>query len=349
MSRDANENLTTPRLAMPPQTHTTDGQPRLVGVEIELGGLTLEQTAILLIDHLGGELSASGDYEATIRGDSAGDWRVELDFELLKELGRRERGREAAEAPLESLVKDGVEQMLKLVAEPVVPVEIVSPPLPFERLKDFQALIVRLREAGAQGTGENPIYAFGLHLNPQPPALDTRTLLATFKAFLCLADWLRKRAKIDITRRLTLFAEPFAKDYVRQVIAPDYWPDQAAFIEDYLSANPTRNRELDMLPLFAHLDDDRVRERVSDTRVQARPTFHYRLPNCEIDQPDWSLHHAWNDWVEVERLAAEPKRLDAICRAYHDRLEQPLGGLLNPGQDDWAQVAEQWLSTNRAL
>lgn len=332
---------------MPPQRLTDAGQPRLIGIEIELGGLTLEQAAGVLVGQLDGELSEGGRYEALVRGDPAGDWRVELDFELLKELGRRERIDTHQDVPLESLIKDGVEQLLKRIAEPVVPVEIISPPLPLDRLGEVQALIARLREAGALGTGDNPIHAFGLQLNPQPPALDAETLLRLFKAYLCLADWLRKRADVDLTRRLTFFAEPFPKDYVRAIIAADYWPDQAGFIDDYLSANPTRNRELDLLPLFAHLDAERVARVVTDTRVKARPTFHYRLPNSEIDQPDWGLHQAWNDWVEVERLAADNDRLAAVCRAYRAHLDQSFSARLTGGLDAWARQSEQWLTPPR--
>lgn len=347
MSHDSIAQQPPATLAMPPQMLTVAGEPRLVGVEIEFGGLTLQQTAMLLVDHLKATLCDGSNYEATICGDPAGDWRVELDFELLKELGRRNQAEADAEPSLQSLINNGIEQMLKLMAKPLVPVEIVSPPLPFERLHDIQSLIDDLREAGALGTGENPVFAFGLQFNPQPPALDSHTLLGLFKAYLCLADWLRARAAVDLTRRLTLFAEPFPKDFVRRVIAPDYWPDQSTMIDDYLRANPTRNRELDLLPLFSHLDAERVNRVVSDSRVKARPTFHYRLPNSEIDQRDWGLHQAWNDWVEVERLAADGERLNGLCNAYLERLAQPLGGLLNPGIDNWAQESAQWLTSDR--
>lgn len=344
MSADSPASPPFAELAVPPRTLTADGQPRLVGIEIEFGGLTLEQTVILLIDRLDGDLGDGSRYEAVISGDPAGDWRVELDFELLKELGRRQQDQGQTEPWLQTLISGGIEEMLRLIAEPLVPVEIASPPLPFARLPEVQSLIAELREVGALGTNESPVFAFGLHLNPQPPALDSHTLLGLFKAYLCLADWLRERAQVDLTRRLTLFAEPFPKHYALKVIAPDYWPAQDALIEDYLEANPTRNRELDLLPLFAHLDAERVARAVTDTRVSARPTLHYRLPNSEIDQTDWGLHHAWNDWVEVERLADDRERLDAICVAYREWLEQPLAGLLPLSGKTWAQEMEQWLS-----
>ena len=37
--------------------------------------------------------------------------------------------------------------------------------------------------------------------------------------------------------------------------------------------------------------------------VSGRPAFHYRLPDCKINVPGWSVATAWNQWVFVERLA----------------------------------------------
>jgi hypothetical protein len=58
--------------------------------------------------------------------------------------------------------------------------------------------------------------------------------------------------------------------------------------------------------------------------VRPRPTFHYRLPNCLVDDPSWSFALEWNRWVEVERLAEDPVRLARACeeaRALPARLE----------------------------
>ncbi|OBX33760.1 putative amidoligase enzyme [Halomonas elongata] len=40
------------------------------------------------------------------------------------------------------------------------------------------------------------------------------------------------------------------------MLDPDYQPDLRTLIDDYLEYNPTRNRELDLLPLFAYLDPE---------------------------------------------------------------------------------------------
>ena len=95
-------------------------------------------------------------------------------------------------------------------------------------------------------------------------------------------------------------------------------------IDDYLKDNPTRNRVLDMLPLFMFLDKDRVEAAVEDSLVRPRPTLHYRLPNSEVDEPDWSLSLAWNDWMQVEALANDAARLDRWCYRYWLYLQQPM-------------------------
>jgi hypothetical protein len=164
-------------------------------------------------------------------------------------------------------------------------------------------------------------------------------LLRYLQAFLCLYDWLQWRADMDLTRRLTVFVDPFPKEYVRRVVDPDYQPELGALIDDYLHANPTRNRALDLLPLFLHLDEKRVRAKVKDPRVKPRPALHYRLPDCEIDRPDWGLRTVWVDWLQVEHLAAEPDRLRKICGAYSDFLDRPLGGLFK----NWQEKVTPWL------
>ncbi len=95
-----------------------------------------------------------------------------------------------------------------------------------------------------------------------------------------------------------------------------------------------------MLPLFVYLDENRVRSQVDDELVKPRPTFHYRLPDCDIHKPEWGLHVAWNDWVEVERLAADETRLQACCAAYESYLDSPLERIFG----DWAKTVErEWL------
>ena len=71
------------------------------------------------------------------------------------------------------------------------------------------------------------------------------------------------------------------------------------------------------MPVLAHLDKRRVMHRVEDPDlVKGRPAFHYRLPNCMVDEPDWTLAREWNTWVEVERRAADADRLAAMSRDF---------------------------------
>lgn len=262
-------------------------------------------------------------------------WIV-LDFNLLKEMGRETR----EQGQWEDELADTAEQTLAWLAEEVVPVELVGPPLPLSRLGEIETIIDRLREAGAKGTSDGFINAFGMQFNPEIPASDSQTIVAILKAFHCLYPWLWRRANINLTRQLTSYVNPFPIDYVRKVINTDYWPDQAHLIDDYLAHNPTRNRALDMLPLFSYLDEQRVRRVTHDPLIKARPTFHYRLPDSEIHLPEWGLHTAWNDWVEVERLAAERERLQACCKDYQAYLDQPLERIFG----DWASIVERkWL------
>jgi hypothetical protein len=322
---------------LPPWQKTADGQLRRVGVELEMNGLGLDELARVAADFLGCEVEVTSRYERSLRGDPAGEWVVELDYNLLKKMGREER----IASDLGDEIMNSAEDAIKWLADGLVPHELVSPPLPMDRLAEVDKLIARLREAGAKGTGDRVTNAFGMQFNPEVPACEAKTITAYLKAFICLFDWLNARANINMTRRLTSYVDPFPGAYVQKLVATDYWPDMAGLIDDYLKDNPTRNRALDMLPLFRHIDEKRVLAKVSDERIKSRPTFHYRLPDCLIDQPGWGMHVAWNDWVEVERLAADPQRLKKCCQAYSGYLDKSVGRLLHNWEED---VQQKWLS-----
>ncbi|MEQ8251512.1 MAG: amidoligase family protein [Oceanibaculum nanhaiense] len=317
---------------MPPAMHTDKGDIRHVGVELEMSDIDIDTLSRLVADHVGGTVEKRSRYVHTVTGDTAGDWEVELDFAYLKN---------KTEAPADELA-ELAEDIVRFGAEQIVPLEIVSPPLPVDRLPEVNELIRKLREVGASGTGGGLSYAFGLHLNPELPATDAATITRHLQAFLCLYEWLKKRARVDLTRRLTAYIAAYPADYVRLVVDPAYTPDIPDLIDDYLAFNPSRNRALDMLPLFAHLDEKRVRAKVPDKRVKGRPTFHYRLPNCEIDRPGWGIHESWTDWVMLERVAAEPEKLAALCGLYQRYLDEPFAVF----NDSWTERVDRWLSEN---
>ena len=103
----------------------------------------------------------------------------------------------------------------------------------------------------------------------------------------------------------------------------------AKLIDDYIAFNPTRNRDLDLLPLLAFIDEAEVRRQLPDEKINPRPTFHYRLPDMQLGDPDWGLASEWNRWVLVERLAEDGERLAALCRDYLDH---------RGDRDEWADA-----------
>jgi hypothetical protein len=320
---------------LPPWRMTEEGRTRNCGVELEFSGLDIDTIAELARAQLGGSVERVSPYEYRLTGTPLGTFAIELDFAYLKKVGRQADEREAGVFDIDKLSED----LLAMVAKRVVPFEVVSPPLPMDRLAVLEPLIARLREAGALGTGHAVVYAFGLHLNPEMPRLDSETIVAYLRAFLCLYEWLLRVSGVDWSRRLTPYIRPYAKEYVRQVVAEDYRPGLTALIDDYLAANPERNRALDLLPLFAHLDPARVGHAVKDPRIQARPTLHYRLPNCDIDRAGWGILEAWRHWLQVEHLASDAERLARFSARYREFLDRPIEGLVG----DWAQISEQWL------
>ncbi len=96
---------------------------------------------------------------------------------------------------------------------------------------------------------------------------------------------------------------------VQRVLDPDYWPDLPNLTDDYLAANPTRRRALDLLPLLAHFDEERVRSVLPHEKIGSRPVFHYRLPRAHLSDPAWSIMPDWEHWLLVERLASNLEEL----------------------------------------
>ena len=216
---------------------------------------------------------------------------------------------------------------LGTAAQWVVPRELVTGPMPIERLALVDQVVEVLRRAGAREVG--PV-AFGLHFNPEPPRLDAATIAAILKAFVLLNDWLRRESRPRRLSHFLGFGRDFPPAYVRRVLAVDYWPDVAVLMGDYLEANPTKERDLDLLPLFLHLDERRVRARVPEAKIGKRPVLHYRLPTARVGQPGWSIAPDWNRWVAVERLAADRPRLERLAAAYRAAARKPR---------DWAEIS----------
>ncbi len=316
---------------MPPRLTAPDGSPRRVGVELEFADLDAPSAARLVRDLYGGEITVENPHRCRVRNTRLGDFAVELDMRSAHpKKGDAEPG--ALDAFLEKL-----RPLWGSIGSLVMPFEIAAPPVPFERLPELEVLVTGLRDRGAAGTGASPLFAFGLHFNPEVAATDADYVLDHLKAFLVLSPWLRAQIRVDPTRRMTGFIAAFPVEYAVKVTDPAYRPDMDTLIADYLEANPTRNRELDLFPLFAHLNPEALSAKITDPHVRPRPTFHYRLPNARIGDPDWSLAQDWNRWVAVEELAADRARLDSLGAAFRDHAERR-------ALDDWASEAGQRLT-----
>lgn len=322
----------------PPHRRNPQGEERRAGFEFELAGPELQSCARIVAELFGGRLEPKHSLEITIAGTSAGAFRVELDALIVKRLAEElEAGPQAEKEEMLDIphLKKEFSRWMGETAGQIVPFEIVTPPLPFEQLPRLETLRERLREDKAEGTGAAFYYAFGMHINPEIASSDVNYLRDVLRAFLLLYPWLKEAMRVDFSRRLLTYIDPFPKRYAQRILVEDYAPSRRRFIADYLEENPTRNRALDMLPLFAHLEPDMLGELPEDERklVKPRPAFHYRLPNCEIDDPNWRIARDWNYWVRVEELAEDKQKLAAMSREYLAFLEQPLHAF----RDDWTQ------------
>ncbi len=307
-----------PSFQLPPVAQNANRETRRAGFEIEFAAEDVRPVASLVHRLFGGTLEKIDPHRYQITDSTLGKFTVELDTQYAHPDNPGSwKEKDDIEDMLEVAVKEYAHTLIGDLSKNVVPYEIVTPPIPFDRLDQLTPLISGLQALGAKGTDESPIYAFGLHINPEVPAEDCATLLNYLRAYLLLSEWLREESRVDVLRRLSPYIDAFPMSYAMKVLHPSYQPDLPQLIDDYLLDNPTRNRELDFLPLFTWLDKDRVKRALPDDNLtSARPTFHYRLPDCRLNDPDWSVAREWNLWVEVERLAGDSTKLDKMSRAY---------------------------------
>lgn len=322
---------------LPPQILNHEGNERRVGVEFEMAGLEPQAMLDCIRSLYGGQIKRQSRFEFSVENTRFGKFGVELDASYLKTIGYKleKNLRADDDFSIESIATE----IITVAAEQVVPWEITTPPIPVSQLSELEKLVQSLRAAGALGTRSSLVYAFGLHLNPELPALDVKTILNYLRAFLCLFEWIADEDDTDLTRRLTSYINHFNKTYILKVIDPQYDPDLRTFMRDYIAANPTRNRTLDLLPLFAWLDRDLLRNHIEDPRVKGRPTLHYRLPNCDIDNPQWNLQQPWSEWLQVEQLVNKPDKLQAMCLRYREHLDT----LLPDFDNAWLKSIVGWL------
>ncbi|MGG7566894.1 amidoligase family protein [Rhodovulum sp. DZ06] len=306
-----------------PRPDTTEGEPRRVGVEIEFGGLTVEDAVRAARKVFGdAEIDRQSQHHQTLADPELGDFTLELD------MARRHR---EAFAHKEGAEDDPVRKITGDIVHWLTPVELVAPPLAPERLPALDPLIEALRTAGATGAGHGAQTAYGMHFNVEAVSLSVDHLLPVTRSFALLEDWLRKTLEISLNRRLTGFVKSYPREYIDTVAAEGYAPDRARFFDDYLSANPTRNRALDLTPIIEMADPDRAQAVLGDEKRSARPTFHYRLPDARVDEKGWSPVPDWTLWRVIERAAEDPALTMALTLGWREH------------RDRWTATREDWV------
>lgn len=275
-------------------------RPDRVGIEIEFVGISARRAAQALERGFGGELGAEDPQAFHVADSALGDLRVELDI-------RHVHPYRGTANPLHALPA-GVPIALGHALAPFAPRELIIGPLDRAGLALADKAVAVLRDAGARGKGATLFGSLGLHFNVEHADDDPLGIVSTFKAFLILEPWLRRETGQGVLARAHA-PPPYPDHYVRQVLAPDYWPDLEVFTLDYLLANPTRKRSLDLLPLLLHHSPGRL-PRPFAGKVKPRPAFHYRLPHAHVGRPGWTIGADWERWRAVERLAAEIRERD---------------------------------------
>lgn len=309
--------------------YKSNGDIRRVGFEIEFSGLTFQRCLDVLQEELGNDVFRDSQVEATIRHAELGDFDLELDWQFLKTHARENE----PDSELIRLVAD--------IASTVVPLELVCPPIPIDRIESLRNPIAALRKAGAKGTDDSFFYAFGVHINTELPDLEAATIIRYLQAYCVLQDYLVDAHAIDTSRKLSPYVDLYKEPYIRKVL--DYRDENTDTLKrDYVRFNPTRNRALDMLPLFAHLDAVFIQNELDDPRIKGRPAFHYRMPNCHIERPSWSLETDWRIWCVVEKVANDTEALSFLIKEYQSRLRADQFAT----DSNWAMFVKQWIANH---
>ncbi len=299
----------------------SDGRARKAGIEIEFGGLTERAAAELAQKELGGTLEEPAPQSFVVKESELGDLEIYLDTALRKKF----KG-QWARAGLDA-------------GRAVIPVELVTAPLAQDKLGRLDALMHALKAEGAIGTRGGVLLGFGLHLNPELADKSGADMPATGTAFAFLEEWFRQTDPVDISRRLLPFTDRYRPSLLDALAEPGDLPGLSGFMEIYLDHVHSRNHGLDLYPAIRWLDEPRfVARHGEDSSVSARPTYHYRLPDCRLGDPDWTVAYEWNRWQLVEQVARMPGLLDALREDWRGR-----GWLRNRVRGGWASAVDERL------
>jgi hypothetical protein len=324
---------------IPPYRDNESGSQRKVGFELEFAGISVEETAEILSAVFPGNVRRKSDLEFEVKSKSFGKFRVELDWRLGKQIAKRRADppsddTKAADEESQDILLDG----LSWLASRVVPVEVVCPPMALDDLNHLDFLVQELRHSGAKGTEDSLVYAFGVHINPEVPSTSFYSIACYLQAFAISQKWLFQKSRVDPARKIMPYINTYPEPYCLQTIMYGREVTHKQLVADYMQYNATRNRALDMLPLWHHLwPDEMQRYALKDTLTQKRPTYHYRLPNCEIEKPGWYLNHVWNLWCVVEYLAAKEYELHHLV----DQWRKTTGKGFWKAENQWHETLDR--------
>ncbi len=314
----------------PPVVKNSDGESRKVGFELEFAGVELRETAGIIASLYGGEIKEVHRYHFEVKNTEFGTFRVELDAQILQKMARQNMDVTFDEQGLRKSIEDVVDKLAKTV----VPIEVVMPPVKVSELEKLEELRKKLQENKAKGTDTSFIHAFGMHINIEVPELAPVPVLQYLKAFIILYPWLLDVLEINISRKISPFVVPFPDKYSMMVLEPSYQPSFQKMIENYVEHNDTRNRPLDMMPVFGMINNKLIKKVIEGEKNDPRPAFHYRLPNSRINDAGWRFEKEWNRWLVVEKLVSDKEMLDRLSRLYLVRRKQKLLAF----RKEWAQT-----------
>jgi hypothetical protein len=294
-----------------------ENKERKAGFEIEFTGIDLKDAAHVVKNIFNGNVFEKSKFEYIVSDTLFGDFSIELDADILLNKGYEHYLSKAGINLSDYSVKPEIEELLNKLASTVVPYEVVTPPIPFSDLYLVDNLSDELRLFGAKGTKSSFLNAFGMHINAEVPSFEADVLVFYLKSFFLLYDYIIEKSQIDFSRKMTPFIDKFEDEYIKLVLNENYLPSINELIDDYIKFNPTRNRALDMLPVFAFIDESRVKNNVKDYHLTGkRPSFHYRLPNSCVGSKDWKPSQEWNLWVKIENLASDKDKINELSKDF---------------------------------
>lgn len=326
-----------------PHMNNPSGGIRKAGFEFEFTELDIRDAAKVISSLVSGKISEKNRFEFSVQSAGLGEFKLEYDTALLKDKPYETILRKIGIDLDEFVDRSELEEAIAHIASHLIPIELITPPLPITELDILEDIREQLRSNCAAGTRSSFFYAFAMHINVEAASLEPEYLLKILRSFLLLYPWIRKEADIDFTRRLTPFVDKFPDAYTSLILNDGYRPDANKLIKDYIAFNPTRNRPLDMLPVFAALNKNII-DSLEISAVSARPAFHYRIPNCLINDKTWRVSHEWRYWVEVERLAENTEAREALSRMYIETLYSELFSF----EEAWVEQIQNYLGSESA-